>query len=288
MASFAITLSRTSRYSRILALCSLLVLLSLTQATAGTMYSGVFGTWGIAKDQMFTAAKDNGFKIVVSSDVAKAQSMGLQCLYPINVTKDIASDTAKWSVFLRDTKNLVSSYKNNPAVFGWYVADEPDWKEILPQRFKELNSAIKEVDKNKPVVGIFTMPEKWYKYLAYFDIVAIDPYLLNTHNGNETDKVKSWIDGVSRDLKKYKLKKPVWVVLGAFEQLPKSGAKAWFRKPTSQEFNTMLQACIDSKVAGVLIFSLSIDETSSTHGWNIVQDDPNLWEAVRKTTSKLP
>lgn len=281
------TKARVNKAIRIFVL--LIFVFFANDCKAKEIVTGVYGTWGTAKDQMFQAAKENGFQIVISSDVVKAQAMGLKCLYPIEVTKEIATNDVKWQAFIDKIKTVVTKYKNNTTVFGWYLADEPDWNDIPPIRYKELNSIIKAIDKSKPTLAVLTIPNKWYMYLPYFDIIAIDPYLdlSRAYKGRETDKVQDWINKINEDFKKYNINKPIWVVLGAFEQNLKSNAKPAFRKPTPQEINIMLLTCLTNKVSGILVFSLSIAESSKNYDWNLLRDDPLLWESVRKIPKKV-
>lgn len=271
----------------IITLLLLILVFFVADKSLAEMHTAVFGTWGAGKNQMFKAAKENGFEIVISSDVLKTERMGLKCLYPFELTKEIATNDMKWQVFVDRVKKIVTANKNYATVFGWYLADEPDWNDIPPERYKELNDIIKSIDDSKPTLVVLTIPNKWYKYLPYFDIIAIDPYLLNTYTGRETDKVQDWIDKVNSDFTKYKIDKPLWVVLGAFEQRSKSNEKPAFRKPTPQEFDVMLQICLTNKVSGVIIFSLFKAENPKNYGWNLLNDDPLLWETVRKTPKKV-
>lgn len=265
----------------------ILTLCLATESEARQMYSAAFGTWGLAQNQTFQAAKDSGFDVVISSDVAKTEIMGLKCFFPFSVTKQIATDEAQWQLFVTKVKAVVSKYRGNKTVFGYYLADEPDWNQVPAIRFKELNAVIKSIDNSKPTFVILTIPSKWYSYLPFFDIIGIDPYLPNTHTGKETDKVKGWIDKINRDMIKLKINKPLWVVLGTFEEIPKNNSKPAFRKPTPAEFEVMIQTCLANHVSGIVIFSLSKDETASNYGWNLINNDPLLWDAVKKLPARI-
>lgn len=261
----------------------LCLLLWQKSANAGGIPVGVYGTWGTAKNEIFQVAKDNNFGVVVSNDIQKTANMKMQCLYPFWLTKEIAQDDVAWKAFVANVKTVVSSNVNNPAVLGWYLADEPDWHQVPVERFKELRTVIRAIDKNKPLFTVLTMPDKWYRYLPYFDIIGIDPYIdtTSTYAGRETDKVQDWIKKVKENFAKLKMNKPIYVVLGAFDLRPKGIVTSAFRKPTAAEFNKMVSICLNQKVAGILVFSLYIAETSDYYAWKLPTDDPVLWNAVR-------
>lgn len=274
---------------RFLVLACAIVLGGQSFALAKEIRTGAYGTWGTAKDKMFQAAKDNNFKIVVSTDTVKATAMGMQCLYPFWLSYDIAQNEDQWKAFIDNVKAVVTANKNNNSVFGWYLTDEPDWHQIPLSRLKELSRTIKSIDKTKPTFAVLTLPDKWYRYLPYFDIIGIDPYLDTTtaYAGRETDKVEVWIKKAKSDLTKLKLNKPLYVVLGAFDLRPKGTVKSICRKPTPAEFNKMVSTCLQQKVDGLLVFSLSIMEDSNYYPWDLTVDDPTLWDTVRSLPDRV-
>ena len=267
----------------------LLCIVTIDNAFSKDIVTGVYGTWWDVREEMFKAAKENGFDVVISSDVERAQSMGLKCLYPLELTNEIVTDYAKWKSYVDKVKDTVTKYKHNTSVFGWYLADEPSWNEIPVDRYKEIYNMIKSIDEAKPTVAVLSLAKNWQKYLSIFDIIAIDPYLdLTRHyKDRETDKVKDWINIVNGEFLRQEIKKPLWVVLGAFEQNLKNGIKPAFRKPTPQEFNAMIEICLGYNVSGILVFSLFKAESKTNYQWNLLKDDPLLWETVRKLPDKV-
>jgi hypothetical protein len=253
-------------------------------ATAENIPIGMYGTWGKDSKYYMTVLKDNGFQIAVSTDVEYASKLGLKCLYPLWLTKEIANDPDRWEIFLLRLRNTVEKYKDNHTIVGWYVTDEPDWQQISVAKIKAATELIKSIDKNTPTFVVLTMPNAWRNYLPYFDMIAIDPYLdrSNKYRGKEIDKVADWIKYLKSDLTRLHLNKPIWVVLGAFELRSKvSYQNSAFVKPKPDEFMKMVNIAIKENVNGILVFSLTVLEDSKYFEWNLIRDDPFLWDTVR-------
>lgn len=259
-------------------------------AKAENIPIGMYGTWGKDSKYYMTVLKDNGFQIAVSTQVEYASKIGLKCLYPLWLTKEIVNDPERWELFLLHLRSTVEKYKNNQAIMGWYVTDEPEWKQIPVDKIKAATDLIKSIDPNTPTFVVLAMPNSWSKYLPYFDVIAIDPYLEKGYMNKEREvkKVTNWIRSLKSDLNRLHLKKPIWAVLGAFELRRKMpGINSLYLKPTPSEFNSMLELAINENINGILVFSLTILEDSKHKEWNLIRDDPLLWETVKSIPTRL-
>lgn len=256
---------------------------------AEEIYTGMYGLWAWHNwDEGAQILRDNKFQITIGMAdkklLDKAQEKGLRYIVALGLTKEIADDEVKWQNFFYKTWKQVNAFKGHSALFAWYPVDEPDWQKISITKIKEVTELIRSVDKTTPIYSVFGFPPKWHEYLPYFDIIAVEPYLTP---GATTDKVRQWLVKVKDDLRDLKLKKPVWVVLGAFEQVPLNPKdRQPFFKPTPDDFNKMLAISLNEGVSGVLIYSLSFP-SGKYKDWNIIRDDPLLWEEVRKVPYKV-
>lgn len=245
-----------------------------------------WGDWGDA----LKIVKDNGFDIAVGANsktvLDKAHALGLKCIVDFGLTKETAEDKKKWQNYLNDLSTKVTELKDHPAVFAWYFVDEPDWQNIPIKKIEQIVNLIKSIDKTKPIFTVLTIPDRWNAYLPYFDIISIDPYLQNKSDGNyeKPEKVREWIKKLRYDLNKLDIKKPLWVVLGAFEMKFKTAFQhktPLFKKPTPEEFNEMVKIAISEKVEGILVYTLSFRDIPQYKDWRLPEDDTALWEAVR-------
>ena len=75
-------------------------------------------------------------------------------------------------------RDIVSAVKNNPALFGYYIADEPEMHGMTVNNFRDYCDELKKYDKKHP--SIIVCCYKWgtEKFGPYTDIMAVDPYLL--------------------------------------------------------------------------------------------------------------
>lgn len=103
--------------------------------------------------------KELGFNLVQSYqffDMAKAQKKeyldtarknGLMVFAGLNGTKQL---TKKHIV---EIKKTVNAFKNHPALYAWYLADEPEIKKTKPAELKAVYDWIKQMDPNHPVIS---------------------------------------------------------------------------------------------------------------------------------------
>lgn len=232
--------------------------------------------------------KENGFDIAVGvSDrraLDAAHVLGITCIVDLGLTKVISDDNEKWNEYLERVKQAVRSLKAHPAVFAWYIVDEPDWQQIPLEKLFELRKTIRNIDQEKPLFSVLALTGTWEEYLPYFDIIAIDPYLKKKRGGVSEDpsKVTEWIRRLRTALHKRGLRKPVWVVLGAFEERPLIPAyESPFKKPTPEEFKSMVRNALRERVDAILVWTLSFRGFPKVEDWSLPKDDPELWNAVR-------
>lgn len=253
-------------------------------------YTGIFGLWAWGNwDNALQIVKDNHFDIAVGVSgktvLDKANALGIRCIVDYDVQKEMVTDDVKWQAYLKGLKAKILELRDHPAVFAWHIADEPDWNKIPVEKIKIITDLIRSLDKTRPIITVLTMPDQWNQYLPYFDIIAIDPYLKKRHDGSfeKPQKVREWILKMRSDLNKTNLRKPLWVVLGAFEERSKDPLlyKTPFKKPTPEEFNEMVKIALDEKVNGILIWTLSFKDFPRLKDWRLPEDDPLLWETVR-------
>jgi len=268
---------------------------AVTSAHAKTVHTGLFGiyAWG-DWPQALDITRNNGFDIVVDASNKNAldmcQARGLKSIVgDFKFSADMNTDEVKWQQFLAGVREKVTALKDHPAVFAWYLLDEPDWQQVPLSKIKEMNALVRSIDKKHPIMTVFTIPKKWTPYLPYYDIVSIDPYLRkNTLVPDKPEKVREWITKIRRDLKTMKLVKPVWVTLGAFDLIPKTSAYTnEFIKPTPEQFNQMADISIAEGVDGILVWTFGIKNNARYKDWTLINDEPALWEAVRKLPAKL-
>ena len=213
-------------------------------------------------------------------DVLEAN--GLRGIAALWLRREAAKDAVSWKLELARVRESIVQVRDHPALFAWYVTDEPDGAGIPLEKVKEVRDLVRSLDARTPLFAVFDNPRRWARYLELFDIVAVDPYLRRNFVGQyaPVTVVADWLDQLRGDMNRLGLERRVWVVLGAFDLRPKSGAAPRYRKPTPDEFKTMYAVARRSNVDGVLVYTYGMGSTELNHGWNLPVDDPPLWKAV--------
>ena len=138
----------------------------------------------------------------------------------------------------------ILTFRDHPALLGWYISDEPTGNKISPEKLEEIYLTVKENDPWHPVSIVFMTPFlSSRKYINALDIVMADPYPVPvipvTIVGDVAGQLKAEFNG----------KKPVWMVPQAF-----GGGEWWGREPTIQEMRSMTWQSIIKGATGIQYF----------------------------------
>ncbi len=138
----------------------------------------------------------------------------------------------------------IKTFRDHPALLGWYISDEPNGSDIAPEQLEEIYNIVKENDPWHPVSIVFMAPFLTAKrYSAALDIVMADPYPIPdfpvTLPGEVAGQLKT----------EFKGKKPFWIVPQAF-----GGGEIWSREPTFQEIRSMTWQSIINGATGIQYF----------------------------------
>ncbi|MFA5819778.1 MAG: hypothetical protein WC854_10955 [Bacteroidales bacterium] len=138
----------------------------------------------------------------------------------------------------------ILTFRDHPALLGWYISDEPTGNKISPEKLEEIYLTVKENDPWHPVSIVFMAPFlSSRKYINALDIVMADPYPVPvipvTIVGDVAGQLKAEFNG----------KKPVWMVPQAF-----GGGEWWGREPTIQEMRSMTWQSIIKGASGIQYF----------------------------------
>jgi hypothetical protein len=138
----------------------------------------------------------------------------------------------------------IATFRDHPALLGWYISDEPNGRKVTPQQLEEIYKTVKENDPWHPVSIVFMTPfMSAKKYSGAFDIVMADPYPVPDHSlsmaGDAAASLKNEFSG----------KNPVWIVPQAF-----GGGELWSREPTIQEIRSMTWQSIINGATGIQFF----------------------------------
>jgi len=138
----------------------------------------------------------------------------------------------------------IKTFRDHPALLGWYISDEPNGSDIAPEKLEEIYRTVKENDPWHPVSIVFMAPFLSAKrYSSALDIVMADPYPVPdfpvTMPGDVAGQLRS----------EFKGNKPFWIVPQAF-----GGGELWSREPTIQEIRSMTWQSIINGATGIQYF----------------------------------
>lgn len=267
---------------------------SASNVCAKEIVTGAFGLWAVDNiEQTLQTLSQSNYKVVSGlegrSSLDMCHKYGLKCLvgFRSGLTIDIASNDIKWNDYLAALKVYVSTLKTHPAVYAWYLVDEPDLFKIPRDKIKILVDTVRSVDPIHPIFTVlYAQTSEYRRYIQYFDIIGIEPYL--KANDTNVDTVRKQISTIKTDLRLLKLRKKIFVVLGVFELKPRSSKSTpTLRKPTVAEFGEMVRICSGANVDGVLVFTLGLKNSPNFYDWNLATDNVDLWNAVKKMPAML-
>lgn len=162
------------------------------------------GIYGVSTDDM-SMVKDLGFNLVQSYQFFKmseeeqkdymdtAYENGMMVFAGLDATSDLTED------YVTKMHKTVIRFKNHPALYAWYLADEPSIKKTQVEDFQALYDWIKAEDSNHPVInsnwelGNFKNAcdadmRQLYNGVAHRLTSGLDNYLSKENNG-----VRTWV-----------------------------------------------------------------------------------------------
>ena len=181
-------------------------------------------------------------------------------------------------IFYQLLLSFNTSDKNHPAVYGWYLYDEPEVKKpipLSPQLLIGLYQVIKQEDRSKPVAIVFADTRKIAPYIDALDILMWDWYPCH-----ENEPEFHWVSGYRQDL--YKVislastnNKKFYSALQAY-----SDKTLKLSLPTQAEIRYMFYLSVCSGVDGILFYMHYL----STNSWN----ESSLYPMIKEFAKYIP
>jgi hypothetical protein len=150
--------------------------------------------------------------------------------------------------------NFVNTYKNHPALFGWYLADEPNLRGVSPASLISDYQSIKQADPNHPVAIAFCC--RWISIDPYYDaldIIMYDhyPFTPGTPEFWDIESVTSVINDFV-NIAKNRGKKFIIILQG--HSWPGSGDYSGLRDPYPSELDYTLYTSLIRDTDGTLFW----------------------------------
>ncbi|MBN1435906.1 MAG: hypothetical protein JW936_02420 [Sedimentisphaerales bacterium] len=147
-------------------------------------------------------------------------------------------------------RTRVSQLKNEPGLFAWYLADEPEAYGDTPEILRRAYNIIKSIDPCHPVYVATNRPPMLRSYNGCADIIATDPYPVPMHS---LSMVAAWTQATHDAARTHN--QAAWVIPQGFAYNDIGGGG---RTPTDSEFRTMIATALIHGVKGITWWPYSV------------------------------
>lgn len=144
-------------------------------------------------------------------------------------------------------RNVVSTFRNHPAVLAWYLNDELPL--TMRARLEARQRLVSQLDPNHPTWAVLYQVDDLYGYQNTADVLGTDPYPIPdrpvTLAAEWTQKSRAVSDG----------HKPLWMVPQAFDWASYRKDPAKGRPPTLDEELVMTYLCLIHGAHGLIFYN---------------------------------
>lgn len=174
-------------------------------------------------------------------------------------------------------RKAIRAHDRHPALWAWYLIDEPDLNRVSPEDVRRANLFLKREGAGKPTALVLFQGQAALEYGRMSDILMIDRYpipWLPLANFPQHVQLARFAAGEG---------KPLMAVIQAFdwsyypELLP--GEKN-LRAPTEAEIRCMTYAALAERADGLFYYCYGDSR------WKI-REHPAVWEALKKVVAEV-
>ena len=165
---------------------------------------------------------------------------------------------------LHNLTQQINHFKNHSALFGWYLADEPDGQGIPPSLLQPKYDLIKKLDSNHPVSMVFCAGGAKH-FLNSLDLIMVDIYPI------PNQPARSVANGLAAVRA---LGKPIMFVPQSF-----GGGENWAREPSLREERLMTYISLLYDVVAIQYFVRS--------GPIVFPYSASSWSEIRKIAAEV-
>lgn len=232
------------------------------------------GIYSVPSTNEYPMLRAAGFNLITGSanaatlDAARASGLGVLATPGTQAGKKMDASKA-WQV--------VSGFDRHPALWAWYLMDEPDLHGVRPGEVLRLHRLVRQAGGRKPTALVLFQGSEALNYSGLTDILMIDRYPVPwLPLANFPQHVRMARLGLGP-------KKPLIAVIQAFswtafpDLLP---GRTNLRPPTREELRCMTYCALVRRATG--LFYYSYDDGK----WKI-RDHPATWEALRTVVSEV-
>jgi hypothetical protein len=237
------------------------------------------GIYGVTRPEDFAVLKGAGFNLVVHAGTPaaldRADTNGLKVLATPGTTAGAGFDPVK-------ARETVARLDRHPALWAWYLADEPDFNDVAPAEVGRARHALKAFGARKPTALALYKGDSALDYGGMADVVLVDrypiPWLPLAHFAQHVRLARLALGR----------QKPLLAVIQAFDwssfpaMVPGEGN---LRPPTPEELRCMTYCALAEGANGLFYFGYDCG------GWQMAEH-PATWQGltqvVQEVRARLP
>jgi hypothetical protein len=163
-----------------------------------------------------------------------------------------------------DPIQVITRYRDHPAVLAWNPGDEPDGSGISPAEMLARYDRFKRTDPDHPTYMVLCVPSTYARYAGCAEIIAPDPYPIPR---SPIALVTQSLTSARQEAAKHG--RPIWGVLQCFGY-----EKGPWRVPTFAECRNMTYQALLAGVKGIIYY------TYADNGFDISKH-PKLWAEMK-------
>lgn len=264
-------MKRADELLLVLSLCALAGCRSPAPCGNSNFYP--LGIYGVNSTNDFAAVKGAGFNLITGPanraflDAARAH--GLKVLASPNTSAGPAFDPAQ-------ARQAIHQFDSHPALWAWYLVDEPDFNQISPEHVKRAQRFVKSLRSAKPTALVLFQGYQARYYANIADITMIDrypiPWLPLANFGQHVQMTRLALPK----------SKPLIAVIQAFdwsccpELLP---GETNLRPPTYEELHCMTYDALARGANGLFYYAYTDSR------WRI-REHPETWAALQRVIAE--
>jgi len=252
-------------------------LLALGSAGCRVARPGIYpiGLYSVGSETNLAEIAEAGFSLVAGPaqrgflDEAKANGIGVMASPGSSAGENF--DASK-------VRSTVGRFDRHPALWSWYLIDEPDMQRVSPEKVEAAHRFVKRLGATKPTSLVLYQGDsaKWYGDIA--DITMVDRYPV------------PWLPlaNFSQHIHKSRLatnaERPLIAVIQSFDwaAMPESilPGEENLRPPTELELRSMTYSALARGANGIFYYSYADMRLSE-------RKYPELWKALKRVVGEV-
>lgn len=231
------------------------------------------GIYSVSNTNDFRTVSEAGFNLVAGS----ANAGYLDAARQANLKVLASPHTSAGPNFnAAAARRAVSAFDSHPALWAWYLIDEPDLHRVDPRRVTEANRYLKWAGAKKPTALVLFQGSTAIDYAHRSDILMIDRYPIPwLPLANFPQHIRLGRLALGKE-------KPLIAVIQAFDwtYYPDLLSEKNLRPPTYSELRCMTYSALVQRANGIFYYCFNDGR------WKM-EEHPETWQALKTVVAEV-